>query len=527
MNDVSFALFKHEYKAGNKENWIFHLSDTIAAEIDIIENSNYVDVDFNPLIDVFDKAANVFLANKDAKNALGLYQHLYSAFLSWHEKATGTKIYTDYPDRCNVPARVMIALYDIVRMYMDLNNVDMSQHVTLIVGFIRSFREYIKAGRQPENVHKILVEYSKAFPEDLGSISSQGIRWYLQHKLSSTPIELASFLMPLLSEENKTIPDGVALVPYKNEATQKWGFKDKLTGHVLVPAQFTAIGTEKDWVDGLVWVKKGYDYYKFGRDQQLIGRGVELTKIDGLGYFHSYFSKEYYDMDWNIKTTKQEIAYRYGELMKSSAFNWSTICTKDQEMAPIADVSNCAIVKYLKKYSPSAILSALFATFFYIFIIQVMFLSDASVIKTWEHISDFANFLYILFIPVFVIGFPLLCMFIHIEVFPFFHTEGEISHEIFSDESLVISLISCMVEFWSLMGIIPLIGRSGFWPVTGLVVCSVIGAIALIVSLHPFSYIPKIKGMKRGIGTNLFWIITSQLVIAANLAIAHFVFCGA
>ena len=110
MNDVSFALFKHEYKAGNKENWIFHLSDTIAAEIDIIENSNYVDVDFNPLIDVFDKAANVFLANKDAKNALGLYQHLYSAFLSWHEKATGTKIYTDYPDRCNVPARVIMSI---------------------------------------------------------------------------------------------------------------------------------------------------------------------------------------------------------------------------------------------------------------------------------------------------------------------------------------------------------------------------------------------------------------------------------
>ena len=60
-------------------------------------------------------------------------------------------------------------------MYMDIYKIDPSGHIKLIVEFVKSFREYSKEGRQLENVHKILVEYSKAFLEDLSSFSSEDI----------------------------------------------------------------------------------------------------------------------------------------------------------------------------------------------------------------------------------------------------------------------------------------------------------------------------------------------------------------
>ena len=127
------------------------------------------------------------------------------------------------------------------------------------------------------------------------------------------------------------------------------GGTDKLTGHVVVPAEFDDIGSEEDRVDGLILVCKDYYYNKLNRKQELCCDGESPVKIDGVGYFYTYFSKKYDDTNWKQQTTNQEIGYRYGQLMKGGVFNWSIICTADKAMTPIADVTNCKIVKCLKK----------------------------------------------------------------------------------------------------------------------------------------------------------------------------------
>ena len=524
MNIASFSLFKHEYKAGNKENWIFQLSETIADEIDIIENSKYGEVDLNPLIDVFDMAVNVFLANKDARNALELYQHLYFVFHRMYEKAKGSKNFSCDSYDCVVPGRVMVALYEIVRLYIETYNINIEHHIPLIVAFVRHFRKYIKEGRQPEKVHNMMVQISQNFPQDLGSVEYVSIDWYLQSKLHCSPMKLTPYLMPVLSRSRIKIPEGLVLVPYQNATTKNWGFKDKLTGHVVVPAQFDEIASQIDWVDGTVWVRNCGKYHQLDREQYL-DYGENLIKVDGVGYFYKYFNKKYYDTNWNVQTSKQEITYKYGYIVTRNFFDRETLRTVDKDMKPVADVPNCEVVKYIQKYSPRAVISAIITCFVYIFVSQLMFLSDISVVKTWDDIPGFANFLYILFIPIVLIALVLLHEFLVFDKFPEF--QGNHPSFILSPELTMSATLGGLVEFWSLMGIIALAGRSGFWPVTGLVVCSLIGVAALFLTLCGLSSQPKIKGMKLFVGSRLFWVIFSQIAVAANLAIAHFLFCAA
>lgn len=521
MNIASFSLFKLEYKAGNKENWIFQLSETIADEIDIIENSKYGEVDLNPLIDVFDMAVNVFLANKDARNALELYQHLCFVFRRMYEKSKGTKNFSCDSYDCLVPGRVMVALYEIVRLYIDTYNINVENHIPLIVAFIRHFRKYIKEGRQPEKVHNMMVQISQNFPHDLSSVEYVSIDWYLESKLYCSPMKLTPYLMPILSSTRIKIPDGVVLVPYQNETTKNWGFKDKMTGHVVVPAQFDEIASETDWIDGTIWVRNSGKYHQFDRTQYL-DYGKNLIKVDGVGYFYKYFNKKYYDTNWNVQTTKQEITYRYGYIVTRNFFDRETLRTVDKEMRPLADVSNCEVVKYIQEYSPRAVISAIIACLLYIFISQLMFLSDISVVNTWANIPGFANFLYILFIPIVLIAFPVMYDLLVFEKFPEF--QGNNSSFILPPELVMSATLGGLVEFWSIMGVLALLERSGFWPVTGLIVCSLIGVVGLFLTVAGLSSQPKIKGMKLFVGSRLFWVIFSQIAVAANLAIAHYIF---
>ena len=187
-------------------------------------------------------------------------------------------------------------------------------------------------------------------------------------------------------------------------------------------------------------------------------------------------------------------------------------------MQPLSDISNIEEVKILKKYSNITVLGGCLVLMLYVFVSQFAFLSDMSIVNLWPDISGGLRFLYIVGIPVFLIGVPILA---DLSLF-----ENAPEWKIYSQQSMlcISSTIAPLVEFWSIMGIIAIGSNVGFWAATGRIACIILALASTIIVCMGLTYQPKIHGAKLILGSRLSWILLSQLIIGANLLIGHYIF---
>lgn len=535
MNFDNYKQFLSNYIEGNESSCREYLSELIHEEIDVIENSRYGDVDFKPLFQVFDNVVAAFVANGDIRNALRIYLHLFIALNKWSKKAPGTKNFPYTSCRYSVPGKVMLGLFELVKEYMEYRDIPLEKHADFLMNFIDIFRKYLKEKHQPDDVEKGMRGYSDLFPQNLGFIDWINIESYISDHLFCGPFELKPNLMVTLARDKKRIPSDTVLVPYMNAATNKWGFKDKESGHVVVTAEYHSIECDGEWSEGEVWVCKtmtGFtNYFKLDRDQKLeyvtAPFDHRLVKVDGLGYFfdrHNILQNHYYDINRQKCITPTEVAFYFGEIIKKNSLGYLIFCSKDKEMRPLKDVTNCEIVKFIQQYAPRVVALGFLTSLIYVFLSQLIFLSDISIVNLWHEMGPVLKLLYSIGVLLYVLGIPYLFEILLCLKIPFFKSHGE-SYQVMSEQEMTLaSTLSSLAEFWSILGVFALLGKTGFWPYAGLIACSIAGIVSLWLTLSALSGRPKIKGMKLLLGSRLFWMIISQIAIAANLAIAQFCF---
>lgn len=493
-------------------------TEIIPSYISAIENDPKDIELINNLIDFFESSATLLSVDQDVETVLSYNLVLYGYLVKWHNAAplisTG---FTCERESRIIPPKATLMLWECVMNYINSKNIDIEKHSSLISSFIRKFKSLDRNDVKSEEDYKKIKHYAGLIPNDV-QLSFIDEYEYITTHFCRPMVLKDEELTFMLTENPERIPDEWVLIPYKNESNSKWGFRSKKTGNVIVPPQYDGVECDGEWTGECVWVLFGKNRYRnLGRDFSLKSIGA-FIKMDGVGFIPTNYSKIYYTIDRQKRESDKPIAFDYDHIIKKGPLGSDIICSNDLNMQPLSDISNIEEVKILKKYSNITVLCGCLVLMIYVFVSQFAFLSDMSIVNLWPDISGGLRFLYIVGIPVFLIGVPILA---DLSLF-----ENAPEWKIYSQQSMlcISSTIAPLVEFWSIMGIIAIGSNVGFWAATGRIVCIILALASTIFVCMGLTYQPKIHGAKLILGSRLSWILLSQLIIGANLLIGHYIF---
>lgn len=497
---------------------ISHFTEIIPSYINRIED-NPKDIEaVNNLIDFFESSTAILSIDQDIETVLSYNLILYGYLVKWYNSAPyiSSHFFREKELRV-IPPKATLMLWECVMNYINLKNIDIEKHSPLISSFIRKFKSLEKKDVNSEEDYNKIKHYADLIPGDVQLSLINEYDYIVTH--FCRPMRLNDEeLTFVLTDGPKTIPDDWILIPYKSEFDDKWGFISKKTGNVIVPPQYDAVECDGEWNGPNVWVRTGEHLYNYlGRDLALKRIG-SFIKMDGVGFIPKRYGRTYYTLDRQERTSDKPITIEYGHIVKKGFWGSDIICSNDLNMEPLSDISHLEPVKVLKKYSKIAVLCACLISMVYVFVSQLIFLSDISIINLWPDISGGLRFLYIVGIPVFLIGLPVLAGFILIEC--------SVEWELYSQEPLlgISSTYASLIQFWSIMGIIAIGAGVGFWAAAGRVICIILALLSTVLVCMGLTYQPKIHGVKLILGSRLSWIILSQIIIGSNLLLAHHVF---